>query len=115
MDIVYDILVFLHLLGMAVLVGGVIMRLAAPQSPNGLVLLSGAGAQVLTGVAITGIASSGLVDNDVNNTKIAVKLGIAVVVLVLAHILWRKPQAGKGLFYTLAALTLINVGVAVFW
>ncbi len=115
MNIVYDILVVAHLLGMALIVGGVVMRLTAPQSPNGIVMLSGAGAQVLTGVALTGIASAGLVDNEVDNTKIAVKLGIAVIVLVLAHILWRRPKGGQGLFYTLAGLTLVNIGVAVFW
>ncbi|EIF00952.1 hypothetical protein [Saccharomonospora glauca] len=115
MDIVYDILVVLHLLGMALIVAGVVMRLTAAQSPNGMVMLSGAGAQVITGFALTGIASAGLVDNDVNNTKIAVKLGVAVIVLVLAHIVWRKPQGAQGVFYALAGLTLVNIGVAVFW
>lgn len=51
-----------------------------------------------------------------NNTKVAVKLGIAVLVLVLAHVLWRRPQSsGKGLFATLAGLTVANVVIAVFW
>lgn len=115
MEIVYDALVLLHLLGMASLVSGVVARLVAPGSPNGLIMLSGAGAQVLTGLAVTGIASAGLVDSEVDNTKIAVKLGVAVVVLVLAHVLWRRPTAGRGVFGALAALTLLNVGVAVFW
>ncbi|TLW93135.1 hypothetical protein FFT09_06820 [Saccharomonospora piscinae] len=115
MDIVYDLLVVLHLLGMALLVSGVVLRLTAPNSPSAMVLMTGAGTQVITGVALTGIASAGLVDTDVDNTKIAVKLVVAVAVLVLAHILWRKPQAGKGLLYTIAALTLVNVGIAVFW
>ncbi|WP_298181390.1 hypothetical protein [Saccharomonospora sp.] len=115
MEIVYDLLVVLHLLGMALIVAGVVMRLTAASSPSAMVMLSGAGAQVITGVALTGIASAGLVDNEVDNTKIAVKLGIAVIVLVLAHILWRRPQAGPGLLYTIAGLTLVNIGVAVFW
>ncbi len=115
MEIVYNLLVFLHLLGMAAIIAGVALRLLAPSSRIAMVMLSGAGAQVLTGAALTGIASAGLVDNEVNNTKIAVKLGIAVIVLVLAHVLWRRPQAGPGLFYAIAGLTVLNVGVAVFW
>ncbi|WP_019807889.1 hypothetical protein [Saccharomonospora halophila] len=115
MEIVYDALVLLHLLGMAGLVSGVVTRLVAPGSPHVLIMLSGAGAQVLTGMALTGIASAGLVDSEVDNTKIAVKLGVAVVVLVLAHVLWRRPTAGRGVFGALAALTVLNVGVAVFW
>lgn len=115
MEIVYDALVLLHLLGMAGLVSGVVARLVAPGSPNGLIMLSGAGAQVLTGLALTGIASAGLVDSEADNTKVAVKLGVAVVILVLAHVLWRRPAAPRGVFGTLGALTLVNVGVAVFW
>ncbi len=115
MEIVYDALVVLHLLGMAGIVSGVVARMVAPGSPNSLIMITGAGAQVLTGVALTGIASAGLVDSEVDNTKIAVKLGVAVVILVLAHVLWRRPTAGSGMFGALAALTLLNVGVAVFW
>lgn len=115
MDIIYDLLVVLHLLGMATIIGGVVTRLVATDAPSGAIMLWGAGVQVLTGVALTGIASAKLVDTEIDNTKIAVKLGIAVIVLVLAHILWRRPQAGRGLLYALAALTVVNVGVAVFW
>ncbi|WP_197321958.1 hypothetical protein [Saccharomonospora sp. NB11] len=116
MNIVYDFLVLVHLLGMATIVAGVVLRLAAPNGPSGMVLVAGAGAQVITGFALTGIASAGLVDNDINHTKIAVKLGVAVIVLVLAHILQRKPKGtAQGLFYALAGFTLLNVAVAVFW
>ncbi|MFC4002973.1 hypothetical protein ACFS2C_09755 [Prauserella oleivorans] len=115
MEIVYNALVVLHLLGMAGIVSGVVARLVAPESPSAKIMLWGAGAQVVTGVALVGIASAGLVDNEVDNTKIAVKLVVAMAVLVLAHVLWRRPESGRGLFYSLAGLTLANVLIAVFW
>ncbi|WP_019814071.1 hypothetical protein [Saccharomonospora saliphila] len=115
MEILYDVLVVTHLLGMATLVSGVVTRVVAPSAPSGMILLSGAGAQALTGVALTGIASAGLVDTEVDNTKIAVKLVVAVAVLVLAHVVWRRPSAGRGIVGSLAGLTLANVLIAVFW
>ncbi|MBK1784908.1 hypothetical protein [Prauserella cavernicola] len=115
MEIVYDALVVLHLLGMAGIVSGVVARSVAPAGPAPAITMYSAGTQVLTGVALVGIASAGLVAAEPDNTKVAVKLAIAVVVLVLAHILWRRPESGKGVFYGLAGFTLANVVIAVFW
>ncbi|EHR53378.1 hypothetical protein SacmaDRAFT_5217 [Saccharomonospora marina XMU15] len=116
MEIVYDLLVVTHLLGMAGIISGVVARATTTAGPAGAITLYSAGAQVITGLALVGIASAGLVAADVNNTKVAVKLGVAVLVLVLAHVLWRRPQtSGKGLFATLAGLTVANVVIAVFW
>lgn len=115
MEIVYNALVLLHLLGMAVILAGVVTRFAAPTAPAGAITFTGAAAQVLTGVALVGIASADLVDTGVDNTKIAVKLVIAVLVLVLALIMFRRPDTGRGLPWAVAGLTLINIGVAVFW
>lgn len=116
MEIVYNVLVVLHLLGMATIVSGVVARLAAAANgPTAAITLSGAGTQVVTGMALVGIASAGLVATEVDNTKIAVKLVVAVLVLLLALVLWRKQDAGKGVFATLAGLTLANILIAVFW
>lgn len=116
MEIVYDLLVVTHLLGMAGIVSGVVARTISPAGPAGAITLYSAGAQVITGVALVGIASAGLVATEVDNTKVAVKLGIAVLVLVLAHVLWRRPEtSGRGLFAALAGFTLANVVIAVFW
>ncbi|MEU3272514.1 hypothetical protein ABZ639_16855 [Saccharomonospora sp. NPDC006951] len=115
MDFVYDALVVLHLLGMAGIVAGLVVRASAPTGPGTKVMLYSAGAQVLTGVALVGLASSGVAGNEPDNTKVAVKLVIAMIILVLALIMHRKPQSGKGLFAATAVLTVANVAIAVFW
>lgn len=115
MDIVYDLLVFLHLLGMATILAGVVTQWWTTSAPGGVVTLTGAAVQVLTGVALVGIASADLVDTEVDNAKIAVKLVIAVVVLLLALAAFRRAPAGRGLLLSMAGLTVINVGVAAFW
>ena len=77
MDLVYNLLVALHLLGMAAVVGGWI----AVRSGRTVVapILWGARAQIVTGLALVGVAEA-IKDDEhhVNNTKIAVKLVIAL-------------------------------------
>lgn len=115
MDIVYNFLVVLHLLGMALLVSGVVTRWTGPREGSGRIMLWGASAQVVTGLALAGIASAGLIAGEVNHVKIGVKLVVAVGVLLLAHVLWRRPDAGRGVFYALTGATLGNIVIAAMW
>lgn len=84
MELVYDLLVVCHLLGMAAILGGVLADLRrGPEHAFPLVLVA-ASVQVCTGLALAGIASAGLVDIQANNAKLAAKLLIALVVLGIA-------------------------------
>lgn len=115
MEIIYNLLVVLHLLGMAFLVSGIVMRWSGPAEQSGKIMLWGASAQVVTGLALAGIASAGLIGGEVNHMKIGVKLVVAVVVLVLTHIVWRRPDTGRNVFYGLTAATLLNIVIAAMW
>ncbi|WP_199429668.1 hypothetical protein [Qaidamihabitans albus] len=116
MEIVYDALVVLHLLGMAGILSGVLIHYVAKGGAAFAAMLHSAILQVLTGLALTGIASADLVDSEVNNTKIAVKLVVAVAVLVLALVLYRRRDlANRGLVAAVGGLTVANVIIAVFW
>ena len=52
---------------------------------------------------------------EVDNTKIAVKLAIVLVIAVLAFVGKKKPAPQVGLWATIGLLTLANVVIAVFW
>ena len=54
-------------------------------------------------------------DGEVNNTKIAVKGVIALVILILVMANLRKERIATGLWALLLLLTVANVCVAVFW
>ncbi|UJW31373.1 hypothetical protein L3Q67_40350 [Saccharothrix sp. AJ9571] len=115
MNVLYSTLVVLHLVGMAGILGGVAGELIAKRTGVPTLVLHSSGLQVLTGAALVGIASSGLVAVEPNNVKAAVKLVIALVVLVIAfeaHKPDRLPRAGLPV---VGALALLNVGVAVYW
>ena len=52
---------------------------------------------------------------DVNHAKIAAKATVGLVILVLVMANVRKPKLPDGLFYGIFALTVLNIGIAVFW
>lgn len=117
MDFVYNLLVALHLLGMAAIVGGWI----AVRSGRTVIapIVWGARAQLLTGLALVGIASA-IKDDEhtVNNAKIAVKLVIAIGVLAAAEIGAARGRKGKdtgNLLDVAGGGAVVNVLVAAIW
>lgn len=115
MTFVINILVFLHILGAAAIVGG---WFASFKKPTILpIQLIGAIAQLVTGLALVGIF--GAQHADINYVKITVKLVIAVVVLIPAIIGYRKAKAGQevptGIAHAVGGMALINIAVATLW
>jgi hypothetical protein len=85
MEILRIILVILHLLGMAIIIGGYFANIKAPKVSPGM--LHGSYLQLVTGLALAGLAEA-LVDEDasVNHMKIGIKLLLAIAVTVFAFI-----------------------------
>ncbi|MFQ4150471.1 hypothetical protein AAGW05_17600 [Arthrobacter sp. LAPM80] len=115
MDFLRLVLVFLHILGAAAIVGG---WLAAFKSPT-VTQWQWIGALVQL---ITGLLLVGLIEMDgggLNHFKIGVKLLIALVVAVAAFIGRRKVKnnqnVSKGLAHAVGGMAFINIAVAVFW
>lgn len=115
MDFLYTALVFLHILGAAALVGGWLATFKKPTV--GSFQFIGAWVQLISGVLLVGLASMG--DSSVNHTKIGVKTVLLIVILVSAWIGRRKVKRGeavsKGIAHSVGGLSLINIGLAVFW
>lgn len=114
MDVVYGILVVLHLLGWAIVLGGVLTRMRKPELSQGV--LHGVLTALITGIILVGLASAGVAGSDPNNTKIAVKLVIALVVTGLVIFGSRNTEkVTRGYLGAIAGLTAVNVAVAVLW
>lgn len=115
MDLLYDVIVFVHLVGMAAVVGSWLSVLRAPRIVPGMV--HGALTQVVTGLALVGLRESDVVDDEpLNHAKIGVKLSVALVVVVLAWINRRRTDAvPPALVHTIGGLALLNVAVAALW
>jgi len=112
------LLVFLHLLGMASLLGGFLAQLGASPRRISAAMLHGALLQLVTGVALVGVRQAlherepaeWAVDNAVWGAKLAVLL--VVLVLVVANRRRRRVPAGG--FWTIGLLSTANVALAVF-
>ncbi|MEO3932879.1 hypothetical protein WMO79_08710 [Micrococcaceae bacterium Sec7.4] len=115
MKIVFDVLVFLHIIGAAMIVGIWIGQMKKPTiHPR---QFDGAMLQLLTGIAMMGLIPA--LDINANYAKLGIKLVIALIVGVLAFIGRRKYKKGepisKGLAHSVGGLALLNVAIATLW
>jgi hypothetical protein len=112
---VRDLLVFFHLLGMAMLVAMFFLQLrAGAEARLSVGWLHGAGLQLVTGLALQLLAP--LTDADYNEAKLGIKLLVLVVIGVIAIVFRLRTTAPpRWVPFTLVTLVVLNVGLAVFW
>lgn len=115
MQFVYDLIVILHFIGLASLLGGFLVQMSSSEKGVNPAMLHGALTQLVTGLLMVGLIESGSVDEEANMTKVSVKLGIVLVITVLAFIGRRKQPPQVALWGIIGALTLANVVIAVLW
>ncbi|MFM8240479.1 MAG: hypothetical protein ACKOAW_09220 [Actinomycetota bacterium] len=116
MEFVYNALLVLHFIGLAGLLGGFLVQMRTPDKGVNPAMLHGALVQLVTGVLMMGILEAGLLpDETANVTKLSVKLGVVVVITILAFIGRRRTPPQVALWGAIGALTLVNVVIAVFW
>jgi hypothetical protein len=114
MDLVYNLLIVLHLIGWAIVLGGTLVNLRTPKIATGV--LHGILTALVTGLLLAGIASAGLAGHEPDNAKLAVKLVVALVVTALVIMGVRKPsRVTTGYLGAIAGLVVVNVAVAVLW
>ena len=116
MDFLRLVLLALHLVGMAAIVGVFAVQLRQKEDFGIGLLLGGAFAQLVTGIALVGIAEA--TDHPVNYFKIGFKLAIALIVAAAAVLTWwkqRKGENAKPFFHAAGGLAFVNLLVAVFW
>jgi hypothetical protein len=114
MDFLYHLLLVLHLLGWAIVLGGVLVTFKSRTLPKGA--LHGILTALVTGVLMVGLAESSDELRDPDTAKIAVKLVIALVVTGLVIFGVRKPaKVTTGLLGAIAGLTVVNVAIAALW
>lgn len=114
MDLVKNLLVLLHLLGMAAIVGGWLVVIREPRILPSIVW--GARAQILTGLLLVGVVEAGT--EPVNNAKIGVKLLVALAVVACAEIANARQKRGEAnptLVNAAGALAVLNAAIAALW
>ena len=113
MELFYNVLVVLHVVGIVAIGYGFFKELAKKTFGVNVAMLHGASTQLLTGILMVGLHESGVVaaDEVLDMSKISLKLIIAIAIIALYSIGKRKSE--QKLYWSLiGALTLVNIVIA---
>lgn len=115
MDFVYNLVVVVHFIGLASVVGGFLVQMSSDAKGVNPAMLHGALTQLVTGFILVGMVEGGAVDGSLDMTKISVKLAITVIITVLAFIGRKKTPPQVAFWGAIGALSIANIFIAVLW
>ena len=125
MGILLNVLIVLHFLGLASLIGGFLVQIKSDPRVVNNAMFHGALTQLVTGLLLVGIAyplhssHQNLPDAEEyplpDNAKIAVKFVVLLIVLGLILANRKKPSISAGVWGAIGGLAILNVIIAVFW
>lgn len=116
MDVVTNIFVGLHIIGIASLLGGFLTQMKAMSAGTARfvpAMLHGALTMLVTGVVLVGLNQAQ--DHPLNNIKLAIKMAVLVVILALVYVKRDEETVDKALFGAVGGLTVANIFIAVLW
>lgn len=111
MQIAHQILVLLHLIGFAALLGGVLIQLREREPEVNAAMLYGGYAELLTGVALFAWAETG--PGDAPTGRLVIKTVVTVVIVVLVAANRKYASVPRGLWALIGGLTLVNLVLSV--
>lgn len=116
-DFFFNLLLVLHFVGLASLLGGFIVQMKSPQKGVNNAMLHGALTQLITGVALVSLLphTADGTDSMMSSPKWAFKVIIALIITVLALLGRKKPLPQTAFWGAIGALTLVNIVIAVYW
>ncbi|BCB80018.1 hypothetical protein GCM10022251_08030 [Phytohabitans flavus] len=107
------ILLYVHLIGFALLLGGVVVQYVTGPLRINPPMLWGSIIQLVTGIGLAApLRGEG---EEPNPAKLAVKLVIALMIFAMVFFSRKREVVNKGHFLAIGGLTLVNAAVAVFW
>jgi len=106
------VLLFVHILGYAALLGGLLVQVRSETKAVNPLMRDGIGTAFVAGLLLVGVLES---LGSPDHAKIGVKFAVGLVILVLVMVNMRKPSIPQGLYVGLLVLTIANIAVAVFW
>jgi hypothetical protein len=113
MQLAQQILVLIHLIGFAALFGGFVVQIRPKEPEINASMLNGSFTLLITGLALVVLEEIG--PHPVNYVKIAIKLLITAVIVVLVAKNRKFASIPRGLWGLIGALTITNAAVAVLW
>jgi hypothetical protein len=116
MNVLTHLVVGLHIMGIAALLGGVLTQLPPLGRGETRVvpaMLWGALTMLVTGIALVGLSQAQHVHLD--TIKIGVKVAFLVIILGIVYVKRDDETADKRVVATVGALTTANIFIALLW
>ncbi|MEO7350062.1 MAG: hypothetical protein ABIW32_09440 [Terrimesophilobacter sp.] len=114
--IVFGIVLILHFIGLAALLGGVLVQVKDNIAGKGRIvtgMFHGALLQLVTGLLLVGFIE--MSDGTVNYPKIITKLVVVIIITVLVLMYRKKATVASWVIWAIGALTVANIVIAVLW
>ena len=116
MEILKNVVLALHIIGVAALLGGVLYQIGAMRLGKARVLpsmLHGAWTMLVTGVLLVGLQYP--LGHEVNNAKVSVKLAVLIAILVIALVNRKREVVAAWVLPVIGGLTVVNILLATVW
>jgi hypothetical protein len=117
-DVVRQLLVVLHIVGIGALLGGFLTQMKGMKTGDVRItpaVTHGALTMFVTGLALVAVRKSSALDLPVDNAKIGTKMAVLVVILLLAWANRGKDKVDTRVFGAIGLLTIANIAIAVMW
>jgi hypothetical protein len=108
MEIVNNVAVIFHFVGLAALFGGWMVQLRSDLKVVSPTMMHGAYTMLASALVL-----GGLVEEGANYTKLAIKTFILIGILALLIAGKRKDSIDKSVYFTIGLLTFTNIFIAV--
>jgi hypothetical protein len=113
MELLGRVLVLVHLLGFATLVGGLVVQVRSAAPEVNAAMLHGAWVELVSGAALVLLLVLG--HEHLPYAQLSVKLVLTLFVVVLVGKNRKFASIPRGLWALITGLALINAGVSVLW
>lgn len=116
MEILKNVVLAVHIIGIASLLGGVMTQMGSMRQGKPRVvpaIMHGGWTMLITGIALVGLQYS--IGHEVNNPKITVKLLVLVAILAIALVHRRREALPAWVLRAIGGLTVVNVLLATVW
>ena len=118
MATVEALLLFLHFIGMASLLGGFLVQVSTRPRVVNNAMFHGVLLQLVTGILMVGVIDmihrSDPAAETVNYTTVGIKLVVLLVITGLVVANRKKEQVSDAVYWAIGLLTVLNLGIAVF-
>src|SRR5690349_13790809 len=116
MEIFKNVILALHIIGVAGLLGGVLYQIPAMRQGKARVLpmmMHSAWTMLVTGILLVGLQYP--LGHDVNNAKISVKLVVLIAIIVISFANRKRETVVVWVLPAIGGLTVVNILLATVW